>query len=178
MTTNPCFSCPGMPPKKTKCKIGNCICFCDVYISPKDSLAVPCNTRGNLELDTYDKDISVCMGNTAKYALMYFDGSFFTDVTLTDDGALTWVPAGGVSQHTGNIIFKLYCGELAKLVTVTIGRKNLCSSVHCPDGMVCDPCTGLCKPINCGPDTDLTLTQGAVNITNKSGDVDLTIVSK
>lgn len=173
MTTNPCFACPGMPPKKTTCKQGNCICFCDIYISPKSELAVPCNTQGIIELATYDKDVSVCSGNTINYELMYFEESFYSDVVLDRDGVLSWIPASGVLQKTGNIIFKISCGGLSKLVTVTIGRKNVCEGVFCPAGMICDECTGLCKPENCGTG-DLTITEGTTSIKTQ-GDVDLTI---
>lgn len=158
-TSNPCFSCcnPYSPPQTSICKAEDCICFCDIYISPKADEAVICGVQGTVDLNDYPNDTEVCGLDTVKYALMYFDAAFFTAAAITEGGVLTWTPDGNALTKTGQLVFKVMCGHLARLVTVTIGRRSNCEGVNCPSGMRCNDCSGLCLPIG-ALNLDLTTT--------------------
>ena len=146
-TTNPCFSCGGTTPTtKTPCRPGDCLCFCDIYISPKAAEAVICSATGTINLFDYPNDTTVCGNALLKYQLMLFDESFFTSAEVSENGVLTWVPSPTSPTKTGNLVFKVLCGDLAKLVTVIIGRKSNCTGVICPPGEYCNDCSGDCIP--------------------------------
>jgi hypothetical protein len=147
MTTNPCFSCNGVVVEtQSVCKPGDCICFCDIYISPKADEAVICSQTGTINLFDYPNDTTVCDADLQKYQLMIFDEDFYTSASISENGVLTWVPAPNSTTKTGVLVFKILCGDLAKLVTVTIGRKSNCTGVICPSGEYCNDCSGECAP--------------------------------
>lgn len=172
-TTNPCFSCCNTPAIPTPCKRLDCICFCDVYISPKSELASICNVQGVVDLKTFSHDVSVCDTTEVKYQLMMFDTEFFTNVVVFESGMMEWIPSPTASKVTGNLVFKVYCGELAKLVTMTIGRKSNCIGVSCPIGYSCNDCSGICIPNNEIP-VDLTIDVEDIKIC-PTDEFDLTI---
>lgn len=157
-TTNPCFSCCAgvVTPPNTPCPPGQCICFCDIYISPKDAVAVPCTVEGSINLTDYPNDTTVCDAALVKFVLMYHDENFFSSVTLSEAGSLSWTPAANAPTVTGNLVFKILCGDLAKLVTVTIGRKSNCTGVVCGPDEYCSDCSGNCIP-KTTTDFDLTV---------------------
>lgn len=148
-TTNPCF-CSGTTPIASPklCATGNCICFCDVYISPNSDLAVPCLTQGVVNLNEFDRNLDVCSNNSVSYQVMYYEDDFFLSASITRLGVLTWTPKNQLGRFSGNLVFKISCGALSKLVTVTIAKKDMCSGVVCPQGYTCDQCTGDCHPVD------------------------------
>jgi len=157
-TTNPCFSCPGtVTTTNYPCVTGECICFCDIYISPKDAVSTTCNVEGTVNLNDYENDTSICGEATVKFNLMYYDTAFYSDVSLAEGGVLNWTPASNSPTKTGSIVFKILCGDLAKLVTVTIGRKSNCTGVICQSGEYCNDCSGECVP-QTSTNFDLTVT--------------------
>jgi hypothetical protein len=157
VTTNPCFNCCSPTAPTNPCPSGDCICFCDIYISPNDDLAVPCGQLGTLDVTTYPKNTEVCDTTPLKYVLMYSDADFFESAALTEQGVLTWTPSVDYTTVSGNLVFKVMCGGLAKLVTVTISRKNPCEDVICAASLSCNQCTGVCVDVD---GVDLTLTVG------------------
>lgn len=92
MTTNPCFSCTSTPDSpKTNCTNGTCLCFCDIYISPKSIDAVACEQTGVLDLKTQDQNTTVCGTTPVSYTLLFFDTEFFKNVTISN-GVVSWTP--------------------------------------------------------------------------------------
>lgn len=151
-TVNPCLCTPPTTcdtPTTPSCATGECICFCDILILPTDIEAVACGQAGTISLLGQESDTTACGETTPVFTLLGFDGTFFSNafidtIDIISSVTLTWVPLEGAPNVTGNIVFQVSCGDLAKIVTVTIGRKNLCLNVVCPDGQICEECTGNC----------------------------------
>lgn len=129
-TTNPCFSCCSHTVKDKPCPKGTCLSFCDIYISPKNDLAVGCGETGTLLMTDYENDTSVCEDNVVTYQVVMYDTTFFTYASVDSAGQLSWIPTVSTSI-TGNVVVKVSCGCLSKFVTITIGVKKSCSP-QCP----------------------------------------------
>jgi len=137
---------PPSPPCPEEC---NCLRVCNIVLKGEDSRAVgPCAKTGTLDLTLpeFEHDFCACGNNTPRWSIEEYDTTFFTSVTLTRAGVLTWVTKGPetIDKIFGEIVIKVCCGSLEVYSRILIGVKDLCNCPSCNDCELCDPCSGDC----------------------------------
>jgi len=106
----------------------------------------PCDETGVTDISTLDHDFSGCGANPVKFYLVEFDTNYFSDMTLSEAGVLTWTTGlTSVAGKFGSFVFKAVCGNLSAFQEGLICVKDLCLNVTCPPGQECNVCDGECE---------------------------------
>jgi hypothetical protein len=137
---NPCL-CPGQTssPNPTLSCGEECICLCDILIAGEDKPDL-CD-EGSINLEEGGHTLTACGESTHYWELHEYNQSFFVSISLTLAGVLTFrTDTPGLSIVT----VKFTCGDYSGYTTVTVGGVNPCVGVVCPQGQVCNKCTGGC----------------------------------
>lgn len=111
----------------------------------------PENEEGTLVLDlSLQNDISACGESEATYSIFSFDADFWDSVSVTSEGVLTAVSSTEFeTQEYSEIVYKVTCneGQLSAYGSVFVCKEDLCASVSCDEGEICNPATGICEAI-------------------------------
>ena len=85
--------------------------------------------------------VDICEG-TPNYYIYSYENVANPTINATQ---ITFEPVNN-GTFVAEIKYLVACGEYSDLGTITIIYNNNCLDVLCPDGGICDPCTGVCGP--------------------------------
>lgn len=144
---NPCLctQAPNTTVPTGTCPAGSgCFCICNDYISPDSVIAAPPCGSSSYDLLSISHSFGVCNGNPVVFNVVSFDDGVFTNVAVTGS-TLSWWVKDVPERSLGIVEVKASCGIYGKTFNVSIGVKNLCKYITCPDCYKCNPCTGGCE---------------------------------
>ena len=122
----------------------NCVKICDIIIPEGPD---PCGGTQTVDVTLSDNghDTTACGSDLITWYVIDFDTTVFESVTITPSGMLTYASKSTTKgSELGCITIQARCGELGGYGGVYVILNNLCNTVNCPGGQLCDPCTGGC----------------------------------
>lgn len=135
---NPICSCMVMSPPPPKQCDNNCIYTPDMLVADQ---VTACDGSTDIDISPI---LAACGGIEPKYTILSYKNVTGTP-TITEN-KITFTPANN-NYAVAEIVYKVTCGILSNSGKIIIVYKNNCSDITCPDGKVCNKCTGLCEDL-------------------------------
>lgn len=152
MSYYPCSCSPCSEPgcvSVPNCPSGNCLRVASLIVYANNSV-LPCGSSATVDIGA-ESDFENCDGTIDWYILPSTQGGYdsdaFTDVSIDSDGVLSLTTTNATLLNTFySFIGKVVCEDsgLSQYFTVKFSVKNACLTIVCPEGEVCDACTGTC----------------------------------
>jgi hypothetical protein len=143
-TNNPCLcvqSNPENPSSGSSCG-EDCICICDIIVDEEDYPNI-CEF-GTVDAYDYGHDVSACGGDEKYWSLVDYDSDFYESFSVSLAGEITW-KVKETSTGVGQAVLKFNCGPYGAYAVFFAGAINPCTTIICPEGQICNPCTAGCE---------------------------------